>query len=102
MNTLDRLKELESKATPGPWDHDINGHLFQFKKPGHEGDIVWVDTFNDASLIVEMRETLPKILALVDAFKVLDLRCEVEDVMVDEPPCGDCEICRVNALMDQL
>lgn len=70
---LERLKELEAKATPGPWqavgngvhakDRAIAGEGFLFD---HEGVLCDDD---DARLIAEMRNALPKLLALAEAAK---------------------------------
>ena len=68
MTLLERLKQLEADATPGPWkyaedtyspNYRIHGVTFaQFSVP-------------DVKLITEMRNTLPKLLAVVEAFKQL-------------------------------
>lgn len=99
MSTIERLKELEAKATPGPWHADVPDQRIVSEK-GKVVDYAFHDA--DLELIAEMRNNIAKLLAVVEAFKALDLRCEVEDVLMDEPPCGDCEICRVNALMAEL
>lgn len=43
-----------------------------------------------------------KILAMIEAFKALNLKCDCYDELMGEPACDDCEICRVNALMAEL
>lgn len=123
MGTIERLKELEAKATPGPW---IYGHYDSHACIGQlvDGLIIWnvadskircieeadepinfewqrpVNT-KDARLIVEIRNNISKLLAVVEAVKAMDLRCDAEELL-DEPPCGDCKVCVANALMAEL
>jgi hypothetical protein len=56
MSTLDRLKELEAKATPGPW-------------PKIEYSLLDPLTSADREFIYAMRNALPKLLAVVEAAK---------------------------------
>jgi hypothetical protein len=64
MNTLDRLKELHEKATPGPWEATDLGDV-RISNGG-----IHLDTECDkenAQLIAEMRNNISKLLAVVDA-----------------------------------
>jgi hypothetical protein len=67
---IERLKELNEKATGWPWvsrhgsDGICNEYLFKVIIDGDERDRMSPD---DVRLIVEMRNALPKLLALVDA-----------------------------------
>lgn len=67
MTTLERLRELDAKATPGPWygrqgmfSNAINLH-------GEGQSVIGALCVEDAELVITMRNALPKLLALVDA-----------------------------------
>lgn len=104
MSTIERLKELEAKATPGPWDsHDGAWNGSSVSTLNRNKYVIFtVEKYSDAELIAEMRNSISKILALVEAFKAMDLRCDDEDLLLDEPSCGDCKVCRANVLMAEL
>ena len=77
MNALERLKELEAKATPGPWESvDFGVHSERVAIAGRgflvndEVDSVYCHQ-SDADLIAEMRNALPKLLAVVEAADIL-------------------------------
>jgi len=70
-STIDRLRELEKAATPGPW-----------MTAGEEGNMVlapeeavagWMVS-DDAALIVESRNALPALLAVAEAASKADVR----------------------------
>jgi hypothetical protein len=68
MSVLERLKKLEEAATQGPWE---------VTKTSYPGQVLLVrgDAFtastqlptSDAKLIAEIRNVLPKLLAVVEA-----------------------------------
>lgn len=77
MSTLERLKELEAKATPGPWKQkgyrnlsvvDYKVLAISTNHPNGDWENIFVNAvcIPDFELIVEMRNALPKLLALVD------------------------------------
>lgn len=86
MTLIERLKELEAKATPGPWNWDKCGKGFLLLVEYDGKGIPWVldgivedREWGDASitgkradmdLIAEMRNALPKLLAVVEAAKL--------------------------------
>jgi len=77
MKLIDRLKELDAKATPGPWQsveygvHSrkkaIAGRGFGPLIDNHVCDTVICDQ-SDAELIAASRNALPKLLAFVEAY----------------------------------
>lgn len=100
MNILERLKELEAKATPGPWkagfgdgrgvihgpsiEHPVCRHSdidFEVIGENENGEYGYVHDIRppfrrrvDAELCAEMRNALPKLLEFVDAYdRWLDL-----------------------------
>lgn len=92
MNLIERLKELDAKATPGPWQwvqgNEV-GDWHAIVGPRHDKN--WIKASDDfiltdgsacgeysadidvdgpdAHLIAEMRNALPKLLAVVEASK---------------------------------
>jgi hypothetical protein len=73
MSTLDRLKELNANGTSGPWYYRENAQreleqgAVEFdgtygRTPIFLGDAFW--SHSDSQLIVEMRNALPKLLAV--------------------------------------
>jgi len=109
MNTLDRLKELEAKATPGPWksgSHDGRGVLHgpsieqpvcpisdvDFEVIGdHEelGEYGYIHDVRppfrkqvDSELCAEMRNALPKLLAVVEALQKIPKEVFTHPLMV--------------------
>jgi hypothetical protein len=82
MNVLERLKQLEAAATPGPWyyrdsDETIRGRLWFLEK---EIDVCVFNAWGaeniprdqdwpNCVLTVEMRNALPKLLAVAQAAK---------------------------------
>lgn len=84
-NLIERLKELEAAATPGPWSTEfrsvnledncqdieklkaemwLGGYVVGPEEPGRG-----VFTAVDTAFIAEMRNALPKLLAVVEAAK---------------------------------
>jgi hypothetical protein len=70
MNTIQRLKELHEKATPGPWRISLSGSV-QSVSGDHARD-------GDGDLVVAMRNALPQLLAVAEAAQVL-LECKPGD-----------------------
>lgn len=65
---IDKLKELNETATPGPWScHDLG-----LKGPGEDNFIAQQILFTDMALIVEMRNALPKLLKLFEVAKMVN------------------------------
>lgn len=63
---IERLRELEEAATPAPWivEHAcVNGPVYRIA--GEYEPVIP----QDAKLIAEMRNALPKLLAVVEAAK---------------------------------
>lgn len=83
MNTIDKLRELDAKATPGKWVFDAEGDMiWRVHKDAYEDHILDMRGagFNlpiddNAELIALMRNNLSKILALVDAAKEFTDAC---------------------------
>lgn len=73
MNFIDKLKELEAKATPGPWawageskkEDDINGSDGYAVICRDSG--VYPPDADTGDLIITMRNCLPELLALASA-----------------------------------
>lgn len=79
MNKLDRLKDLEAKATPGPWKY---GDMYEDNR---ENDIVEPDGYAvihrdsgcytpdspTADLIIAMRNALPKLLPYIEKLEAV-------------------------------
>lgn len=74
MSTIERLKQLEAGATPGPWYYrdsdesicDIDDNILfpGWSNPKLQGpDNDW----SDVLLVTQMRNALPKLLAVVEA-----------------------------------
>jgi len=89
MINLDKLEELEKKATPGPWevspysDHDI---MTPAEPP--YGTVLTVGSDN-TNFIVEIRNYLPEIIAeLRAAREVVRLSRSLERFI----PCDECPI----------
>lgn len=107
MGTLERLKELEAKATSAPWGFN-NGEYWTSVTAGsstvmdNTPNDQYAPGFEDMQLIAEMRNALPKILAVVDAISKLGLECDYEDVLLGYSACGNCKVCVVNARMAEL
>ena len=75
MNLLEHLKQLEAGATPGPWRGDVYGRVCD------ADDEQFIDVWRrvhqqDVHLIAEMRNALPKLLAVVEAAKQAALDCD--------------------------
>lgn len=76
MTVLDRLKELEAKATKGPWQADrnfVDHHHAKSLCSCHTGPA-------DAALIAAVRNALPHLIAVAEAAAMLK---EAERVMLD-------------------
>jgi hypothetical protein len=70
MNTLQRLRELEAKATPRPWAVAIeSGDAFLATEDCSESVM---DTYTDLEFVAEMRNALPALLKLIDTIKWCD------------------------------
>lgn len=75
MNLIERLKQLEAKATPGPWKPIINEESgrVSYIEPSFGAEHChwdgWYISANsvDGKLVAEMRNALPKLLAVVQA-----------------------------------
>jgi hypothetical protein len=72
--SIERLKELEAKATPGPWLLATSNGGFIVEFDGNYvldafvSDVLAQDKQRaNAKLIAEMRNALPKLLAVVEA-----------------------------------
>lgn len=82
---LERLKELEKRATAGPWYHDIqiaNGrvvaiHIVRHEVPKDAHDVVLMvnpmcdNRMDDLNLILAMRPALPALIEIAEAAKEL-------------------------------
>lgn len=84
---LERLKKLEANASPGPWEHthiydghDIIGFGPQLSYEDTERYHASVERYEDAALIVETRNALPKIIK------------QLEERTPHEPQKGGCLI----------
>lgn len=109
MNLIERLKELDAKATPGPWDAEhryvgckknenridklqegvncgLGGYIIQSPDPDR-GQL----NAMDLAFIVEMRNALPKLLAFVKAYDWW-LELFMEDAREDLPDDGSLEL----------
>lgn len=74
MNLIDRLKELEAKASPGKWEACYGrevwscgpngGHLTQICEQISQ----YCNPENNLAFIAELRNALPKLLAFVEAY----------------------------------
>lgn len=76
MNLLEKLKTLESHATPGPWswlpdtsmgDHPDDWGPFYISRYPWSMDRLETNNQNNAELITEMRNALPHFLVLIEA-----------------------------------
>lgn len=74
MNIITRLKELEAAATPGPWSWEYEGDQGSNIIETREGYAVitrdagyYGPNIPTGDLIIEMRNALPKLLAMVEA-----------------------------------
>lgn len=84
---IDRLKELEASATPGPWRADLGNWDIEQIDPRNEICIFdpmsrdihpenkRVHSYCDMEFIVEMRNALPKLLAFVQAYDDSRQKC---------------------------
>jgi hypothetical protein len=82
MNIIDLLKELEAKATPGPWRYSDSDELIL----DSENTLLfpcWGNIklqqdydYSDVLLVPNIRNALPKLLAVVEAAKQAVLDCE--------------------------
>lgn len=100
MNLLERLKLCEKEATPCPWSFSTcYGFAFIEKADGNEKiDIASAVQYlrpDNANMIVEARNALPKLLRIVKAAKAtlssphgLACACDIEVAWV----CGPCEL----------
>lgn len=79
LTELDRLKELEAKATPGSWNtdkNDIDRHRYLVRIRTANRGILFRTTnygkmIEDAELVVAFRNLLPKLIAVVEAAKLI-------------------------------
>lgn len=75
MTTLDRLRELEQAATPGPWNASMDTH------PAHVARLGQWEVYGrryvsgvvarDAALIAEARNALPALLDIAEAARAV-------------------------------
>lgn len=97
MNTLERLKELEAKATPGPWRsarvaESIEIRQEKFNKPRIA--YLYEVGRSDAEFLVAMRNALPSLLAVVEAAEATSPFCEEPTVTaMGLVPCDVCPEC---------
>ena len=102
LNTIDRLKELEATATPGPWTF-IQWAAFPEVGSVDAGGINvshHIHNF-DAEFITEMRNAWPKLLAVVDACKISRDECHRRPACQSWDNSSDCDcgyVARCNAL----
>src|SRR5688572_1872129 len=86
MPDLDRLRQLERKATPGPWKYepgDVNAisglPQVTWGVAGWVCFVAFPDRSPDAALIAEARNALPRLLDVAAAaWEYVDLRADVE------------------------
>ena len=76
MKPFQRLRELEAKATPGFWSTKLeyNDTVMELVGPyttaeGCSGPSTEFNNHDDARLICEMRNQLPKLLAVIDVMQ---------------------------------
>ena len=75
--TLDELKKLEAEATPAPWHI---GHVREdndaadIESPGGS-EVAHVGWRPDQALITALRNAAPKLIAVVEAAKVMRIYC---------------------------
>jgi len=68
---LDKLEQLSTVATPGPWVADMAG----IRAPNHDSVAdAWSDNPHDAAFIAASREAIPALIA-----EVRRLRAEIEE-----------------------
>lgn len=73
-NTLQRLKELEAKASTGPWKATkiaTNPMGVRFTQIAHSLSIAYPEEKTDdgtIELIIELRNSISKLLAFIEAF----------------------------------
>jgi hypothetical protein len=66
MTNLDRLKTLDEEATPGEWAAEG-----RWLKSGLPEAMFAVRAVEDAALIAEVRNLLPKMIAVIEAARVV-------------------------------
>jgi hypothetical protein len=76
---IDRLRELDSAATPGPWKEYLRGYVVADASPQDDAtpddevgtyfsaELYGPNIDADAALIPEARNALPKLLAIAEA-----------------------------------
>lgn len=108
MNLIEKLKELDSSATPGPWCADLGNWDIEQIEPRNEiccfdpmsRDIhpenKRVHSYCDMEFIVELRNALPKLLAVVEAAENMAF-CIRPRYLDNWTPnhCGECSGCKV-------
>lgn len=84
MNTIDKLKQLEATATPGPWkvgNYSGRHHgLLLLSEDAFAGNLV--SGRDNVKLIVAMRNALPKLL---DSISRLEAVVEAAQALVNCP-----------------
>lgn len=94
MIDIEKLRELEKKATPAPWAVDttagktdgISWEIEQLKSTGKD-----IETVSDIVFIAEMRNALPDLLAELET-----LRAIVQELATCDPydsEWSDCMFC---------
>lgn len=72
MGTIERLKQLNELATAKRWTHDQKGNIFTIANLPADEQFVLDEgcdkRFVNASLVVEMRNSIAKLLAFVEAY----------------------------------
>lgn len=92
MTLFSKLRELEKKATPGPWRSDSDGDVWTEAEkeycPGMDQELFrnlgttrCGPDRGDAALTAEMRNTLPKIFEVLDLYEeaLTQVGCEYCD-----------------------
>lgn len=78
MNTLERLKELQANATPGPWENGIAeyapddtyqavGPYHDLEDSGRSSDDKYNSAWADQEFINQSRNMMPDLLEVVEA-----------------------------------
>jgi hypothetical protein len=70
MKLIERLRELEAVATPVPWEVESRNMVRTDLTKLHKGYGISAKP-SDCQLIAEMRNALPKLLAVVEAADII-------------------------------
>jgi len=88
VSFLEKTRELEKAATPGPWRF-VKSDTYCASALIYSGDDDEVDGDDDLALIVYLRNSLPEILATVRAARGLYRACPREMRAWDWDQLGD-------------